>query len=152
VRAYNNRGAAWGRKGDLDRAIADYEQALRIDPQMHTAAENVAALRKERDRRDAAKSGGSAGANTVLPTFNCDTAERAVEKAICSDPELARLDRQIDDAYKAALAKLNRREAGELRRQQRAFVARRNKSFGDPEYQTKKEFERRLKTLEAATH
>ena len=28
-----NRGSAWGNKGDLDRAIADYNQAIRLDPE-----------------------------------------------------------------------------------------------------------------------
>jgi tetratricopeptide (TPR) repeat protein len=32
-----NRGIAWGAKGDYDRAIADYDQAIRLDPK-HTAA------------------------------------------------------------------------------------------------------------------
>jgi uncharacterized protein YecT (DUF1311 family) len=145
VRAYNNRGAAWRGKGDNDRAIADYEQALRIDPHMDSAADNLAVLRQERDRR-----GTVAGANTMLPTFDCPTARRAVEKAICSDPELARLDRQIDDAYKAALAKQGKRGAAELKREQRTFIARRDRAFGDPDYQIKREFERRLKTLQAA--
>jgi uncharacterized protein len=106
------------------------------------AADNLATLRRERDRR-----GTLSGANSVLPTFDCATARRAVEKAICSDPELARLDRQIDDAYKAALAKLDRRGVARLRREQRAFIARRDKAFGDPDYQIKREFERRLAKL-----
>ena len=29
---YTVRGIAWAAKGDLDRAIADYDQAIRIDP------------------------------------------------------------------------------------------------------------------------
>ncbi len=28
----SNRGSAWGTRGDLDRAIADYNQAIRLDP------------------------------------------------------------------------------------------------------------------------
>jgi tetratricopeptide (TPR) repeat protein len=145
VRAYNNRGAAWRRKGDLDRAIADYEQALRIDPRMDTAAENLATLRQERDRRDSLS-----GGNSLLPSFDCKTAKLAVEKAICSDPELTRLDRQIDDAYKAALAKLGHRGVARLRRDQRQYIAARNKSFGRPSYQIKREMERRLEQLQAA--
>jgi len=148
VRAYNNRGAAWRRKGDIDRAIADYEQALRIDPHMDTAAENLADLRQERDRRRTVS--GANGSNKLLPTFDCSSAKRAVEKAICSDPELSRLDRQIDDAYKAALGRLDKRGAAELRRGQRAFIARRDRAFGDPDYQIKKEFEHRLEVLQAA--
>ncbi len=31
------------------------------------------------------------------PSFNCATARRAVEKAICANPELADLDREIHD-------------------------------------------------------
>ena len=30
--AYLNRGFAYGKKGDLDRAIADYDEAIRLDP------------------------------------------------------------------------------------------------------------------------
>ena len=139
--AYNNRGAAYGRKGDLDRSIADYEQALRIDPQLDSAAENLAKARQKRDRRI------EASTQSRLPTFDCATAKRAVEKAICSDPDLIRLDRDIDDAYKAALGKLDRDGVARLRRDQRAFNARRNFAFGHPEYQLKRELERRLMTL-----
>jgi len=34
-----------------------------------------------------------------LPSFNCATAKRAAEKAICGDPELARLDRDINEVF-----------------------------------------------------
>ena len=30
--AYNDRGIAWHDKGDLDRAIADYNEAIRLNP------------------------------------------------------------------------------------------------------------------------
>ena len=83
----------------------------------------------------------------MLPTFDCATASRAVEKAVCSDPDLSRLDRQIDDAYKAALAKLNRKGVARLREEQRDFIIKRNKSFGNPNYQLKRELERRLLVL-----
>ena len=105
--AYNNRGAAYRRKGDLDRAIENYEQALRINPQFDSAAENLAAVRQERDRRGILS-------DYRTPTFNCRTAKRAVEKAICSDPDLSRLDRQIDDAYKAAQSRRDRKTIGTL--------------------------------------
>src|SRR5665213_4322393 len=142
--AYNNRGAAFHRKGDLERSIADYEQALRINPQMDSAAENLAAVRQQRDRRDTAS-------QRLLPTFDCGSAKRAVEKAICSDPDLSRLDRQIDDAYKAALAKLNRKGVARLRDEQREFNIERNKSFGRPDYQLKREMEKRLLALRGMT-
>ncbi len=32
AQAFNNRGAAWQTKGDLDMAISDYSRAIEIDP------------------------------------------------------------------------------------------------------------------------
>jgi tetratricopeptide (TPR) repeat protein len=139
-KAYNNRGTAFRKKSDIVRAIADYEQALRVNPQFDTAAENLAAIRQERDRRDTI-------GRSMLPTFSCVAAKRAVEKAICSDPDLSRLDRQIDDAYKAALAKLDRRGVARLRDEQRDFNIKRDRSFGSPDYQLKHELEARLLAL-----
>ncbi|MFP6734318.1 MAG: tetratricopeptide repeat protein [Rhodospirillales bacterium] len=37
---YNNRGIAYGRKGDLDRAIADYGEAIRLNPDYVSAYYN----------------------------------------------------------------------------------------------------------------
>jgi uncharacterized protein YecT (DUF1311 family) len=50
------------------------------------------------------------------PTFDCSTVKADVEKLICSDAALAALDRKLDAAYKAALAKAH---AGPLVRQLR---------------------------------
>ena len=30
--AYSDRGTIWGMKGDLDRAIADFDRAIELDP------------------------------------------------------------------------------------------------------------------------
>ena len=139
--AYNNRGAAYGFKGDLDRAIADYEAALRINPQFDQAAENLAAVRVKRDRRNAVNS------DNLLPSFDCKKATRAVEKAICSDPDLSRLDREMDAAYKAALANLTGRAAKRLKQEQQDFLATRNRSFGKPQYNFRRELELRLAAL-----
>lgn len=138
--AYNNRGAAFRKKGQLERAIADYEQAIRINPRFDMAAENRDVLRKELQRL-------ALTSPKQLPTFDCDKTKRAVEKAICSDPQLARLDREIDDAYHAALRRLDPPAASKMRRQQREFLATRNKAFGRPEYQVKREMELRLTAL-----
>ena len=70
-----------------------------------------------------------------------------MEKAICSDPDLSRLDRQIDDAYKAAQSRRDRKTLGTLQAEQREFVSTRNKSFGRPEYNLKREMEKRLYAL-----
>ncbi len=143
--AYNNRGATYAKKGNLDHAIADYEEALRIKPDLDTAAEGLAESRQERDQRNADNS------DKLLPTFDCGAARRAVEKAICSDPDLARLDREIDAAYKAALASRNGKAARELRQEQRDFLAERNRSFGNPQYNFKHEMELRLAALRGMT-
>ena len=50
-------------------------------------------------------------------------------------------------SYKAALAKLDRKGVARLRDEQRDFNATRNKSFGRPDYQLKREMERRLVVL-----
>lgn len=139
--AYNNRAVAYRRLGDLDRAVADLEQVLRINPRMDSAAESLANLRLERDRRAMVSTGGQ------RPSFDCTGARRPVEKAICSDPDLSRLDRQLDDAYKAALGKLDSAGVARLRREQRDFIAQRDKSFGRPDYRLKQEMERRLQVL-----
>jgi tetratricopeptide (TPR) repeat protein len=34
ARAYNNRGFAWTAKGDLARATADFDEALRLNPKL----------------------------------------------------------------------------------------------------------------------
>ena len=141
-RAYNNRGAAFRDKEDLDHAIADYERALKLDPRFSDAADNLKEVRVLRDRRDKT-------AQSALPTFDCHAARRAVEKAICSDPDLSRLDRQIDDAYKAALARADRKGANRLRKEQHDFIARRDRKFGDPAYEFKHELEARLGALDA---
>jgi tetratricopeptide (TPR) repeat protein len=40
VRVYNARGVLWKRKGDYDRAIADYNAAIELDPEYHYAYYN----------------------------------------------------------------------------------------------------------------
>ncbi|MGB6935115.1 MAG: tetratricopeptide repeat protein [Xanthobacteraceae bacterium] len=140
--AYNNRGAAYGKKGDLDCAIADYQQALRVNPQFDQAAQNLADAREERDRRLAA-----GGDSPVLPTFDCGAAHLAVEKAICSDPDLARLDREIGAVYKTALVNRDGKDGAQLRQDQRDFINARNKLFGNPQYNLKREMQTRLDAL-----
>jgi uncharacterized protein len=81
------------------------------------------------------------------PSFDCAAAKRAVEKAICSDEDLVRLDRDMNAAYQAALVKLAGAQAAALRQNQRTFIATRDRMFGRPDYQLKKEMERRLTQL-----
>ena len=41
---YYNRGLAWGKKGDFDKAIADYTKAIKIEPKDPTAYNRLAWL------------------------------------------------------------------------------------------------------------
>ena len=142
VKAYNNLGAAYQRKGDLDRAISSYRDAVRLDPSSDLSVENLKAV--ERDRARLALANPPAD-----PTFDCASAKSAAEKAICSDADLARLDRDMNAAYRAALARLTGAKAAALRQQQRAFLANRDRMFGRPSYQLKQEMERRQEQLQA---
>jgi tetratricopeptide (TPR) repeat protein len=38
--SYNNRGVAWAGKGEFDKAIADYTEAIRLDPKYAAAFYN----------------------------------------------------------------------------------------------------------------
>ena len=38
--AFRGRGVAYGNKGDYDRAIADFTEAIRVDPKLATAFSN----------------------------------------------------------------------------------------------------------------
>lgn len=142
VLAWNNRGAAYRKKGDLARAVYDYEQALRLDPWMDTAAENHDAVLKEMKRLAALR-------QPVLPTFDCLRAKKAVEKAICSDPDLTKLDWEIDQAYRNLLVTLDASAAARLRQTQRSFIETRDRRFGRPNYMLRKEMESRLAELQA---
>ena len=63
----------------------------------------------------------------------------------------SRLDRQINDAYKAALAQRDRKTLGSLREEQRDFIGTRNKSFGRTAYNLRREMEQRLFALRGLT-
>jgi tetratricopeptide (TPR) repeat protein len=52
--AYNNRGNAWREKGDLDRAIADFDQAIRVQPKSALAYNYRGIARKEKGEFDRA--------------------------------------------------------------------------------------------------
>jgi uncharacterized protein YecT (DUF1311 family) len=60
------------------------------------------------------------------PTFDCAKVQSAVEKEICSDGALAALDRQLDQIYRAAMAKAKGQPAKLLRTEQIGWVKGRN--------------------------
>ncbi len=52
--AYNNRGAAYQKKGKVDRAIADYTQAIRLKPNFATAYNNRGVAYEKKGKVDRA--------------------------------------------------------------------------------------------------
>jgi tetratricopeptide (TPR) repeat protein len=140
--AFNYRGEVWHRKGDRPRALADFGAAIRLNPEHSAARASYKSLAQELE---------IIGAQMALrnrPSFNCATAKRAVEKAICGDPELARLDSDINGVFLRVIAdQKSRRDALALTQQQRDFIAKRNASFGKRGYDLRVAMQARLKAL-----
>lgn len=140
---YNARGELWRRKGDRPKALADFAAALKLNPDHASARGNYKSLAQELERL------GAMMAVAGKPGFDCAVARRPVEKAICANPELANLDRQIT----AASAKLVRDAAADpragraLQQEQDEFLARRNADFGKPGYDLTKVMRERLQHL-----
>ncbi|MEE4380206.1 MAG: MliC family protein [Candidatus Competibacteraceae bacterium] len=68
----------------------------------------------------------SAAALAADPSFDCAKAEGEVEKMICKNAELATLDQQLAEVYKAALEKAPKDELKTLKAFQRGWVKGRN--------------------------
>ena len=141
---FNARGELWRKKGDRPRALADFAAAIKLKPDHLAAKSNYKSLALELERI------GAQMAVNNRPSFDCASARRAVEKAICANPDLANLDRQISVANAKAV-----REAGSgnpgagraLQREQDDFIARRNAAFGRPDYDLQKAMKERLDRL-----
>jgi tetratricopeptide (TPR) repeat protein len=140
---FNARGELWCKKGDRPHALADFGAALKLDPQHLAARSNYKMLAEEIERL------GAQIAVNNRPSFNCATAKRPVEKAICANPDLANLDREIDVANILAVQEAGRgtRRGRELQRQQDDFRATRNASFGRPGYDLQTAMQARLSQL-----
>ena len=124
IKALIARAGAYGHKDQVDRAIADYDVALRLDPTQadifntrgelwrrkgdrpRALADFAAAIKLNPDHAAARANYkslaqelerlGALMAVNNKPSFNCAKAMRPVEKAICASPELANLDREIN--------------------------------------------------------
>ena len=138
---HNARGELWRRKGDLPKAVADFAAAIKLNPDHLTARANHRALAQEAERQGALK------AVAGKPSFNCTTARRKVEKAICANSELADLDREVEGSYVRAAEKMTARQARTLRREQEEYIARRNAEYGRPGYDLKKAMRDRLQQI-----
>jgi tetratricopeptide (TPR) repeat protein len=141
---FNARGELHWKKGDRPRAVADFSAALKLDPNQPAAKDNQRRLALELERL------GAMMAVAGKPSFDCATARRAAERAICANPDLADLDREIHTVsaklVRAAAAN-STRAARDLERQQEEFVAKRNTSFGKPGYDLGKAMRERLDYL-----
>lgn len=139
---HNARGELWRRKGDLPKAVADFAAAIRLNPNHVAARANHRALSQEVERLGALK------AVAGKPSFNCATARRKVEKAICADPELADLDREVQGSYDRAVAeKMTPQQGRKMRREQQEYISRRNAEYGRPGYDLKKAMRARLRQI-----
>lgn len=61
-----------------------------------------------------------------LASFDCQKATGPLEKTICSDPELAKMDRQMSLCYKDRLNKAGKRQSPKTVAAQRAWIRKRN--------------------------
>ncbi|WP_454622181.1 tetratricopeptide repeat protein [Bradyrhizobium cenepequi] len=139
---FNARGELWRKKGDRPKALADFGAAIKLNPDHAAARANHKSLALELERL------GALMAVAGKPSFNCAKARRAVEKAICANPDLADLDREIFAANARAVREAeDARAARALQREQDEFIARRNAQFGRPGYDLQKAMKQRLETL-----
>lgn len=139
---FNARGELWLKKGDKPKAVQDFGAALKLDPNHEKAKANHKAMARELERI------GAQMAVAGKPSFNCARARRAVEKAICGNPELADLDREIFASNARAVREArNPADAKALQREQDEFIARRNSGYGRPGYDLKKAMQERLQRI-----
>ena len=143
---HNARGELRRKKGDRPGALADFAAAIKLNPAHAAAKASYKALALEVERL------GAMMAVNNKPSFNCATAKRAVDKAICANPELANLDREIN----AVNTKVVRQATNESPRAGRAmqgeqddFIARRNAAYGRADYDLQKAMRERLDHLRA---
>ena len=143
---FNARGELWRKNGDRRRALADFAAAIKLSPDHTAARSNYKSLALELERI------GAQMAVNNRPSFDGASARRAVEKAICANPDLANLDRQISVASARAVLDADRNNPGSgraLQRQQDDFIASRNAAFGRPDYDLRKAMTERLDHLVA---
>ena len=139
---FNARGELWLRKGDKPKAVQDFGAALKIDPNHEKAKANHKAMARELERI------GAQMAVAGKPSFNCARARRAVEKAICSNRELADLDREIYGSHLRVIREAQSpADARKIQREQDDFIARRNAGYGRPGYDLKKAMQDRLQQI-----
>jgi uncharacterized protein len=63
---------------------------------------------------------------TASPSFNCSNASNRAERAVCGDPQLAALDRQMSSRFFSARREANATQRVLLDRTRGSFLAFRN--------------------------
>jgi tetratricopeptide (TPR) repeat protein len=147
--AYNNRAVLYKKMGERAKALADYEAALRLDPGNENAINGRRTMKAE-IARFGSEPPRPLNATDPHPSFDCETARLAVERAICADPQLGALDRQIFQTYAKLMNNSPSHTANALRRAQRDFIAGRNAGYGKPGYDLRVALQKRLDTLQTA--
>jgi tetratricopeptide (TPR) repeat protein len=140
----NARGELCRRKGDRVRALSDFGNAVKLDPHHAAAKTNYKALSLEIERI------GALMAVNKRPSINCAATKRPVEKAICANPELATLDREINAVNAKVVSEAGAKDPQNghaLQREQDEFVARRDAEFGQTGYDLLKAMRERLDHL-----
>ena len=141
---FNARGELYRRKGDRVHALSDFGTAFKLSPGNAAAKANYKSLSLEIERI------GAMMAVNNKPSFNCATARRPVEKAICGNPELANLDREIN-AVNTRVVRVARQESARagraMQREQDEFLERRKAEFGQPGFDLQKMMRERLDHL-----
>jgi tetratricopeptide (TPR) repeat protein len=141
---FNARGELYWRRGDRVHALADFGMAVKLNPNHAAARANHKSLSLEIERI------GAMMAVNNRPSFNCASAKRPVEKAICANPELANLDREINAVNTRAVREAGAKDprAGRaMQREQDEFIARRNAGFGRGDFDLQKMMRERLDHL-----
>jgi tetratricopeptide (TPR) repeat protein len=141
---FNARGELYRRKGDRVHALADFGTAVKLAPNHAAAKANYKSLSLEIERI------GAMMAVNNRPSFNCASARRPVEKAICANPELANLDREINAVNTRVVREAAQRDprAGRaMQREQDEFLKQRNAEFGKPGFDLQKMMRDRLDHL-----
>jgi tetratricopeptide (TPR) repeat protein len=141
---FSARGELYRKKGDRVHALADFGAALKLNPNHPVARDSYKALALEVERL------GALIAVNDKPSFNCAKARRPVEKAICANPELANLDREINAVNTKVVRQAGKddpRAGRAVQREQDEFIARRNAAFGRPDYDLKAAMRERLDHL-----
>lgn len=179
IRALTARAGVFRGRGDIDRAIVDYNTVLQLDPSLayifnargelwwekgerpKALADFATAIKLDPDHAAARANYkklalelerlGAQMAVAGKPSFNCSTVRRQVEKAICASRELADLDRNIASANDLVIREARSpREARALRHEQDEFIAQRHANFGKPGYDLRKAMQDRLQRLVGA--